>query len=215
MTPRFAFCIAFVALLAAATPARAQTIDRIAAVVENQVITLTEVEQLATIRVLNPRADESDTAYRRRILDALISQSLRYRDVERFGAEDVSRDAIESRIARIVARHPSEAAFMETLANTELTIDELRALIKRQLRVEAYIDERYAPLVFVSLEEIENYYNKSWLPQRADRGLPAVPLAEAREEIRALLKAERVRVETDQWTAQLRARANVDVYVFR
>ncbi|MHB0971498.1 MAG: SurA N-terminal domain-containing protein [Thermoanaerobaculia bacterium] len=215
MTSRLAFCLAFVALLAAATPAHAQTIDRIAAGVENQVITLTEVEQLATIRVLNPRAEESDTAYRRRILDALIAQMLRYRDVERFGAEDVTRDAIESRIARIAARHSSEAAFLETLARVELTLDELRALVKRQLQVEAYIDERYAPLVFVSLEEIENYYNQTWLPQRIDRGLPPVPLPEAREEIRALLKAERVRVETDEWTAQLRARANVDVYVFR
>jgi peptidyl-prolyl cis-trans isomerase SurA len=208
-----AFCI-FLALTFA-PPARPAIIDRIAAVVENEVITLSEVEQFVTLGVIRRQAGEDDTEYRRRVLDAMIAQALRYRDVERFGAEDVPRDMVASRLNDIVARFPSEEAFTRALAETELTLEELHALLKRQLQVEAYIDERFAPLWFVSLEEIERYYTETWLQQRRDRGLPVVPLSVAREEIRTMLKAERVQAEIEEWTARLRASANVDVYVFR
>lgn len=204
----------FMALLAPA-PATAEIIDRIAAVVDRDVITLSEVEQIATLGAIPRQAGESDTAYYRRILDSMIAQTLRYRDVERFGAEDVPPDAIESRLREIAARFPSEEAFNRALASTELTLDELRTVVKRQLQVEAYINERFAPLIFVSLDEIESYYNETWAPQRRDRALPVTPLADVREEIRTILKSERLQGEIEKWTAQLRQRANVDVYVFR
>ena len=41
------------------------------------------------------------------------------------------------------------------------------------------------------------------------------PLAEVREEIRTLLRSSRLEEEIEKWTAQLRARANVDVYAWR
>jgi hypothetical protein len=98
---------------------------------------------------------------------------------------------------------------------TELTDEELRALVKRQLQVEAYIQERFAPLVFVSNDEIEAYYRGPWSEGRRKRGLPVPALSTVREEVRSAVRASRLQVEVDRWTAQLRARANVDVYAWR
>ena len=91
----------------------------------------------------------------------------------------------------------------------------MRALVKRQLQVEAYIQERFAPLVFVSVDEIEAYYRDTWLPGRAERGLPPQPLISVSEEIRSTLRSQRLAQEIDVWTAELRERANVDVFVYR
>lgn len=204
----------FVLLMLIAIPASAVTIDRIAAVIDRQVLTVSEINQMVETRFF-PRGAGSEDDYRRDILERLIAQSLRFRDVERFGAQDMPADSIEARVVEIQRRFASEEEFTAALGRSELTPDELRALVKRQLQVEAYIQERFAPLIFVSTEEIETYYAGPWTTQRRDRGLPVTPLNQVREEIRTLLRASRLQEEVEKWTAQLRARANVDVYAWR
>lgn len=214
--PMKALLLLAVGLIALPLRLPAVIIDRIAAVVDQEVITLTEVEQLVTLRVLGRVPSESESDYRKRTLDTMIAQALRFRgDVERFGAEDVPKDSIESRLIEITDRLGGEAAREAALRKAELTLDELRAIVKRQLQVEASVEERFSPLIFVSLEEIEIYYRDTWTQQRRQRGLAVPPLSEAREEIRSILKSERLQAEIETWTAQLRARANVDVFVYR
>jgi hypothetical protein len=202
-------------LLATIPLAAATTVDRIAAVVDRQVITVSEVTQMVELHFFPRTASQSEDDYRRDVLEALIAQALRFRDVERFGAEDVPKDSIESRVQEITKRFASPAAFDAALRQAELSPDELRALVKRQLQVEQYIQERFAPLIFVSNDEIETYYRGTWSQQRRARGLSIPPLNDVREEIRALLRSSRLQEEIDKWTSQLRARANVDVYAYK
>jgi len=191
------------------------TIDRISAVIDRQVITLSEVNQMVAIRFFPRVSGRSDDDYRHDVLEALIAQSLRYRDVERFGAQDIPKDSIEARLTEISSRFKSPAELAAAVASVELSMDEVRALVKRQLQVEAYIQERFSPLVFIPNEEIETYYRGPWSEQRRARGLAITPLDQVRDEIRTLLKSERLQTEIDKWTAQLRARANVDVYAWK
>ena len=199
----------------AGIPANAVTIDRVAAVVDRQAIAVSEVSQMVETRFFTRPAGQSEDDYRHAVLDNLIAQALRYRDVERFGAQDIPKDSIEARLQQIEKRFASPAEFTAALERAELTPDEFRALIKRQLQVEAYIQERFAPLVFIPNEDIETYYNGTWSQQRRARGLAIPPIEDVREEIRALLRADRLQREVETWTTQLRARANVDVYAWR
>jgi hypothetical protein len=202
-------------VLALALSIHAKIVDRVAAVLDRQVITVSEVNQMVELRFFPRNSGESEDDYRHRILEALIAQALRFRDVERFGAEDIPKDSIEARVTEIGKRFPTPADLDAALRRVELTPDELRALVKRQLQVEAYVQERFAPLVFVSNEEIDTYYRGTWTQQRKQRGLAVPPLAEVREEIRALLRASRLDEEIEKWTTQLRERANVDIYAWR
>src|SRR5260370_14422270 len=191
--------------LLVAFPLGAATIDRIAALVDRQVLTVSEISQMIEIRFFPRTTGWSDDDYRKNILDALIAQALRFRDVERFGAEDVSKDAIESRLLQIQQRFPSQAEFTAALQRAELTLDEDQALIKRQLQLETYIQERFAPMIFVSTDEIETYYRTTWSEQRRARGLPIPQQSEVQDEIRTLLKSTRLEQEVERWTLQLRA----------
>jgi hypothetical protein len=197
-----------------AFPLSAATIDRIAALVDRQVLTVSEISQMVEIRFFPRTTSWSDDDYRKNILDGLIAQALRFRDVERFGAEDVSKDAIEARLLQIQQRFASQTEFTAALQGAELTLDEVRALIKRQLQVETYIQERFAPMIFVSTDEIESYYRTTWSAQRRARGLAIPQLSEVQDEIRTLLKSTRLEQEVERWTSQLRARANVDIYAW-
>ena len=193
----------------------ATTVDRISAVIDRQVITLSEVSQMVTIRFFPRSISGTNDDYRHDVLEALIAQSLRYRDVERFGAQDIPKDSIEARMTEISKRFASPEEFARAVTSVELTMDEVRALVKRQLQVEEYIQERFSPLIFIPNEDIESYYRGTWSEQRRKRGLAVPPLAQVSEEIRTLLKSERLQSEIDKWTAQLRARANVDVYAWK
>ena len=206
---RLLFLFAFLAL-----PASAVTIDRIAATVDRQVLTVSEITQMVDLRFF-PRTAQSEEDHRRDVLDALIAQALRYRDVERFGAQDIPRDAIDARLVEIQRRFPSEAEFTAAMTRAELTLDEVTALVRRQLQVEAYIQERFAPLVFISNEDIEAHYRGPWTEQRRERGLAVPPLSSVREEVRTAVRSSRLQEEIGKWTAQLRARADVDVYAWR
>ena len=201
-------------LLLLALPASAVTVDRIAAIVDRQVLTVSEITQMVEIRFF-PRTSQSEDDHRRDVLEGLIAQALRYRDVERFGAQEITPDVIEARLVEIQRRFASEAEFNAAIARAELTLDEVRALVRRQLQVEAYIQERFAPLVFITNDEIDAYYRGPWTAQRRERGLNVPPLDSVREEIRTAVRATRLQDEIGKWTAQLRARADVDVYAWR
>jgi hypothetical protein len=205
----------FLSMALSVVLAQTVVLDRIAATIDREVITVSAVDQAVMIRLIPRNAGEDETAYRRRVLDALVAQALRYRDVQRFGAEDVPPDFIEARLRDLEARFASPEEFATALVLAELTLEDVRALIKRQLQVESHVQERFSPIIFVSPEEIDTHYRTRWLPQRAERGLSAQPLDEVREEIRQLLRAERLQAQIDVWTQQLRERANVDVFVYR
>src|SRR5471032_1061078 len=68
------------------TAVQGAVVDRIAAVVQSDVITASEVDQMVAMRILPRSAGRSDDDYRHDVLDELVSQALRYRDVERFGS---------------------------------------------------------------------------------------------------------------------------------
>ena len=202
-------------MLVLCAPASATTVDRVAAVIDRQVIAVSEVSQMVETRLFARSAGQSDDDYRHAVLENLIAQALRYRDVERFGAQDIPKDSIESRLQEIQKRFASPAELTAALQRAELTLDEFRALVKRQLQVEAYIQERFAPLVFIPNEDIDAYYRGTWSQQRRTRGLSIPPLNDVREEIRSLLRSDRLQQEVETWTTQLRTRANVDVYAWR
>jgi hypothetical protein len=212
--PPSAFCLSFCLLLSAfCLPAA--IIDRIAAIVDRQVLTVSEITQMETVRFFPRATGQSDDDYRHAILDDLIAQALRYRDVERFGAADVSKDSIEARLLEIEKRFASPDEFNAALQKAELTPDEMRALIKRELQVENYIQERFAPMIIVSSDEIEAYYRGPFSQQRRQRGLAVPPLAQVQDEVRTDLKSQRLQQEIDKWTTELRSHANVDVYTWR
>jgi len=207
--------IVSVLVFALPSPVRAVTLDRIAAVIDQQVLTVSEVDQMAEVRFIPRVAGRSDDDYHHDILEALIAQALRYRDVERFGAQDIPKDSIEARLVEIQHRFAAPDSLDASLLRAELTLDELRALIKRQLQVEAYIQERFAPLIFVANDDIAAYYNGPWRQQRVARGLAVPPLNDVREEIRTLIRSRQLEEQIATWTNQLRARANVDVYAWK
>jgi hypothetical protein len=200
---------------AAAPAAEPQLEDRVMAVVDEDPVLASEVERVVALGLDKARPGESDVAFHRRILNDLIEQRLRFHEIDRFGFEQVPVDLIEKNVAEIRARFPSEAAFRKTLQDLGLTYQALRQLVAQQLLVLTHVEEQLGPRVFVSLDDITQYYRTVLTPEMQKRKQPVPPLDDVREQIRTVLKEQRLNQELDKWTEELRRNADIHVYFDR
>lgn len=186
--------------------------DRVMAVVDEDPILASEVERVLALGLAQPRPGEDDTRFRRRILDDLVEQRLRFHEIDRYGFEQVPVDLIEKNVADIRARFPNDEAFRKTLRDLGLTQQALRQLVARQLMVLTHVEEQLGPRVFVSLDDITQYYRTTFTQEMQRQKVPVPPLDDVREQIRAVLKEQRLNQELDRWTEDLRRKADIHIY---
>ncbi|HEY7214050.1 MAG TPA: SurA N-terminal domain-containing protein [Thermoanaerobaculia bacterium] len=186
--------------------------DKVLAVVDEDPILKSDLDRVIRLGFEQPKAGESAEAFRRRVLDGLIEERLRFHEIDRFGFQQVPVDEIEREVAKIRARFADEASFQKALKEVGLDAKKLRQIVARQLLVLTYVDERLGPRVFVSLEDINRYYRDVLTPEMQRRGQPVPPVEDVREDIREVLKQQRLTQEIATWTQELRTRADVIVY---
>jgi peptidyl-prolyl cis-trans isomerase SurA len=186
--------------------------DRVLAVVDDDPVLASDLDRAVAIGQLAPKAGEPQRTFRRRILDDLIAQRLRFHEIDRFGLEQVPVDQIERQVAEVRARFKDEATFRRKLKEVGLDEVALRQMMARQLEVLAFVDERLGPQVFVSLDDVATYYRNVLTPRMQQQHAPVPPLDAVREQIRQVLREQRLTGEIDRWTEELRRKANIAVY---
>ena len=194
-------------------PGERRLVDRIVAVVDQTPVFHSEIEQVIRLGLVEREEGESLDALRRRVLSELIDQHLRVQEVGRFGTRTVSIEEIESAVAELRATYEAEEAFEEHLRRSDTTLEELRQIIARQLAVVDYVDRRLGPRVFISLEDIQTYYDEELVPALREQGTEPPSLSEVRETIREVLRERRLNEEIERWTRELRREADVQILV--
>jgi hypothetical protein len=186
--------------------------DRVVAVVDEDPILASDLDRAIVLGQVAPKPGEAPGAFRRRVLDDLVAQRLRFHEIDRFGLEQVPVDQIEKQVAEVRARFKDEATFSQKLREVGLDETALRQLMARQLEVLTFVDERLGPQVFVSLDDVAAYYKNVLTPEMQKQRLPVPPLDEVRDKIREVLRQQRLTEEIDHWTEELRRKANIAVY---
>lgn len=187
--------------------------DRVVAVVDEEAILLSDIEEVLGLGLMDTAPGAAPADLRSRALDGLIDHQLRYQAAERFGLGQVSVERIEEQVEAIRARFPDAGAFDERLTELGMTEQELRQLVARQLLVLRYVDERLGARVFVGLEDIRAYYDERLVPELEAAGSEVPVLESVREDIRGVLREERLLEEVERWTAELRREADVQVFL--
>ncbi len=205
-------CLAWLVLGPTPVCAELTLIDRIVAVVNDEPVLLSDVEQAIAIDLNRPDGIDNpldETRRRRQTLDRLIDQRLRLREVERFTTSPVPAAEIDAQVATLARRHAHAADWHAYLESVGLDEDALRHLIRRQLRVLHYIEERLAPRVLIGPDEIQAYYRSTLRDALVAQGEPVPPLEEVRDAIREVLHERQLNVEIARWTDTLRTNATI------
>jgi hypothetical protein len=188
----------------------AEVVDRIVAVVDRHAITLSEAEQALELRALRG-AEPLEPAV---VVERLIESYLIEREVRRYPDEPVTPEAVRQAASALRESFPSEEAFYEELASKGMTRDSLALLLRRQITVTRYLDRRFRSLVYVTEDEIRNYYDQEIVPALRDAGRPVPERGSVTETVREILVEKKFNERVDSWIDDLKSRVRIRRYVW-
>jgi hypothetical protein len=187
-----------------------EIVDRIIAVVNDEVITLTDLNLVRTFGLYEDPKDEQSVDIERHILDQLISQKL----VIQLTSENImlEEENVELALSRVIQRmEPGEAE--RALIRFGLDWDDLKSYLSEKLLYQKIISERFDQGVIVRLEEIELYYEQIYIPSQRDKGREPEPLTEMLDQIEKQIKREKIENQVQEWINNLKREANIQIRV--
>ena len=191
-------------------PARGEVIDRILAVVNRELITLSDVAAAIRLGLVPAPQDGSDPT--RAVLDALIDRQLELGETNRYQPPEPSESQIQARLQAVRSRFSSPAVFAQALATSGLSEDQLTLRLREDLRIEAYLNQRFGVSRPPSDQELIDYYRAHTADFSTAAG--ARPFAEVREQIRTRLAAVQRAALVADWLTGLKRRTEIaDLYV--
>ena len=143
--------------------ARAEVVDRVLAVVSGDLITLSDVTAARDLGLVSP-GDAVDPV--RAVLTQLVDRGLQLAEVERYAPPEPSADQVDREVQIVRARFPSQQALDAVLARSGIDLQHLRETLRENLRLRAYLDQRFAAAADRRQERINDWM--AGLRRRAD-----------------------------------------------
>jgi hypothetical protein len=174
----------------------AEVIDRIVAVVEGHLITMSDLRQeRQTRRALGEKPIDDDVALAKDLADTYLIE----RQTADYPNIDVLNEEIEAELQKLNVPQASPA---------------LREAIKRRIRIQKFFDLKFRDVIRPTDDEIRKYYDEVFVPEARKRGMqPIPPLADPQmtSAIRDNVIQERLDHEVDVWLDAIRRRSNVEI----
>ncbi len=188
----------------APAPALAVLVDHIAAAVNNDVITASELAQSIA---LNDRLGKSGSrpALEEETLQGLITRRLLVQEAHRLMLVEVSDQEVNAEVDRVRQRFGSDAAFTAFLAPLDLSRRELARMLGEQLLVRRFVEKKVGLFVRVTRKDAE-----AWFAAHATE-YPGKKFPDVQNEVMAALMDSKVGQQLDQYVAELRAKADIRI----
>ena len=182
----------------------AQMLDRVLAVVDGQILTLSDVRAALKFGIIptDVTDDPIQPALRR-----LIDRRLMLTEIERYAPPEPSTAAVDAALAAARARFKDDAAFETALGQAATSREELRRHFRDALRIEAYLQQRFFSIPEPSEDEIVGYYNEH--PAEFTENGSLRLLAEVRDKVFARVAEAKREVVASDWLQGLRRRSAV------
>jgi len=197
----FAFCILnFVALSVSAQG----LLDRVVARVDGYAITLTDVRAALGLGVIGaPGGTDAIDAGTQQLID----RQLILAEVQRFPPPEPPLAALEREVAKLEGT--AGAGLTALMQSTGVTRQRIRDLARGDLRILAYLDERFGPTEQVTDDDAAQYYRDH--EAEFTRNGQLAPFEEVAALARQRASTGRRNAAIDQWRRDLRARADIVV----
>ncbi|HZY05230.1 MAG TPA: hypothetical protein VFF02_17200 [Anaeromyxobacteraceae bacterium] len=203
----------------AASPGEGRVVEEVVAVIrppggESRVVTLTRLTEEARIVMISRGATEAalrplDGPALKATLDWYVDQTLLSEEAARLKVAEVEPGEARAELDRFRSRFARPDDYADFLARNDLSQEDVLAVLRRMLRVQRYLDSRVATAARARVSDAD--VEAAWKERQAEFG--GLPLAQAREAVRARLAQERIQAEVKSLLADLRRRAEVRVLV--
>ncbi len=198
-------CLA-AACLWAADSQNSQTIDRIVARIEGDIILLSEVRDLAAYQQLMEGRSQPEEA----VLRSLIEQWVVRNEAMEAQFPEPAPSEIDAEMKRIQGNFASAQAFRARLAALGLSQQTLRKIVEQQVYLERFLDYKFRPAVQVDEAAIASYYQSELAPALRARNQTPPPLEQVREQIREVLIQRGINERADAWFEETKSRLQIE-----
>ncbi len=185
---------------------RAEIIDRILAVVDTQIITLSDVRAALKFGLVPEDVSQDPTGA---ALQRLIDRRLMLVEVDRYAPPEPAEAAVNASLAAIERRFKDALGLEIALTQLGLTREELRRQLRDALRIESYLQQRFSAAVQVSDDDVVRYYREHSEEFMRD-GQPR-PFDDVRETARTRAIESQRAASARQWVEGLRRRGSVQL----
>ncbi len=201
----FVLCV-FVGL--ACVYSHSEIIDRIVAVINEEVITLTDVRIAEAFGLYTEEIEEERGDPRSQILERLIDQKV----VVQLSSEDmlIKYEELDEFLMRITQRLGADEV-ERRLRQFGLDREDLRDCVREIIRYQTFISQIFSRVNPVSLKEIENYYQEIYVPEQIEKKVEPQPMMEILDEIESRVKQEKTRAQIKDWIKNLRDKSDIQI----
>jgi hypothetical protein len=183
-----------------------EVIDRIVARVENDVILLSDIGQLAEYQIFVDGKAQSDD----QILEHLIDQWIVRTEAAAARFPQPSDQDVQRSLARLKRSFSSPEAFEERKKQSGLTDDEILRQLKSQLYLSNYLDSRFRAAIQIDDNAIAEFYKNRLVPRAESRGQTPPTLEAAHDFIQEALVQGAINEQADKWLKESRSRVRVE-----
>jgi hypothetical protein len=184
-----------------------QVIDAIVVHIEDDVITLSELRDLAAYQQLLDGRSQSNQELRTELIEQWVVNN--EAATTRFplpAATEVDRE-----VMRVENTFPGPAAYQQRLQALGLTEQSVRRIITRQIYLARYLDYKFRSSIQVSDAAIADYYRDHLVPELQAKGQQAPPLADVTDKIRELLIEQGVNDRSAAWFDETKPRLKIEL----
>jgi hypothetical protein len=182
-------------LLGGKHPAGQELIDRVVARVEGQAITLADARAMLGLGLVDVNHDDDPIAS---AIRQLIDRNLLLAEVGRVSPGEPDPASLRSRAG---------AQLQALSQSTGLDDQRIEEIARDNLRIQAYLNQRFGASIQASEDEVAQYY-RAHLDEFQRNGQP-MPFENAETAARQKASAERRKAVIAQWLGDLRRRADV------
>jgi hypothetical protein len=194
-------------LVAGMRPSSAQeTVDRIVARVENDIVLLSDIRTLSRYQQFVDGKSETDGV----VLDRLIDQWIVRTEAEVAHFPHPADADVERGLQRLQKSFPSSAEYEAREKQIGLSDSEVRGMVASQLYFNNYLDSRFRPGVQVDAKAIEEFYQTGVVPVAKARGQEPPSLEAARDAIQEALVQRGINEQADRWLKESRLRLHIE-----
>jgi hypothetical protein len=200
------FIVGLTILVTLSWSAGAEIIDRILAVVDTQIITLSDVRAALKFGLVPEDVSTDPTGA---VLQRLIDRRLMLIEVDRYAPPEPSEAAVNASLAAVERRFKDALELEIALNQSGLSRDELRRQLRDTLRIEAYLQQRFSTTLQVSDDDVLRYYREH--PEDFTREGTLRPFDEVRDIARTRMIENQRAAFVSQWVEGLRKRGSVQL----
>lgn len=184
-----------------------RNVDGVAARIEDDVITESEIRELGAFEQLVDGKAKS----RAEVIRLLADQWLIRTEAATARNAQPSAADVDRAVAEFAKQFPSQEVFQQRSAEAGLTPAAIRRLISQQLYLSRFIDYRFRPAAQVTDQQVEDYYNTEFVPQLKARNAAVPALDDVDDTIREILILRAIQGRADKWLADTRDRVKLDI----